>query len=175
MPSSPNFTLTLLRTPKQPPNFATFIVPLNLNKLDLRDYLWNAYGVPVRGVRSFIQQQKLRQDKPNAKRAAPRRWFRPRAIKKMMVEMDDPFVWPDEPTDFTAWEKETKDALDEDQKKKQDQAAPDYREKPSHERKSIAEQAKDILAGKDVWSTEATKPTWEDDGEEVEVEKDVKI
>lgn len=96
----PNFTLTLLRTPKLPPRFASFIVPLNLNKLDLRDYLYNCYGVRVLGVRSYIQQQKVRQDRPGEKRPAQRRWFRPRAIKKMMVELEKPFVWPDEPESF---------------------------------------------------------------------------
>ncbi|KAK0119423.1 hypothetical protein ONS95_010875 [Cadophora gregata] len=96
----PNFTLTLVRTPEQPPTFASFIVPLNLNKLDLRDYLWNAYGVQVRGVRSYIQQQKVRQDKPGAIRIKPRRWYRPRSIKKMLVEMESPFVWPEKPENF---------------------------------------------------------------------------
>jgi hypothetical protein len=100
----PNFTLTLLRTPTHPPTFASFIVPLNLNKLDLRDYLYNAYGISVRGVRSYIQMQKLRQDKPSAKRPHPRRWFRPRSIKKMMVEMDKPFVWPEEPTNLDLYD-----------------------------------------------------------------------
>jgi large subunit ribosomal protein L23 len=72
-------------------------VPLNLNKLDLRDYLWNGYGVRVKGVRSYIQQQKVRQDKPGAKRPAQRRWYRPRAIKRMMVELEEPFAWMEEP------------------------------------------------------------------------------
>jgi large subunit ribosomal protein L23 len=72
-------------------------VPLSLNKLDLRDYLYNVYGVSVRGVRSYIQMQKLRQDKPGERNPRPRKWFRPRSIKKMMVEMDAPFVWPQEP------------------------------------------------------------------------------
>jgi hypothetical protein len=95
---SPNFTLTLLRPPPgTPPSFASFLVPLNLNKLDLRDYLWNGYGVRVKGVRSYIQQQKVRQDKPGAKRPAQRRWYRPRAIKKMMVELEEPFAWREEP------------------------------------------------------------------------------
>lgn len=89
--------LTMIRNPKLPPTFASFIVPLNINKLDLRDYLWNAYGVPVIGVRSYIQLQKLRQDKPGAIRISPRKWFRPRSIKKMTVEMERPFVWPEEP------------------------------------------------------------------------------
>jgi large subunit ribosomal protein L23 len=97
---SPNFTLTLLRTPKLPPTFASFIVPLNTNKLDLRDYLYHCYGVRVLGVRSFVQQQKLRQDKPGAIRPSPRQWYRPRSIKKMLVELERPFAWPEEPEDF---------------------------------------------------------------------------
>lgn len=98
----PNFIVTLVRTPKQPPNFASFIVPLNLNKFDLRDYLYNGYGVRVKNVRSFIQQQKVRQDKPSAQRPAQRKWFRPRSIKKMMVELERPFDWPEVPQDFDA-------------------------------------------------------------------------
>lgn len=54
----------------------------------------------MRGVRSYVQMQKLRQDKPGARRPSPRRWFRPRSIKKMMVEMEQPFVWPEEPENY---------------------------------------------------------------------------
>lgn len=71
-------------------------MPLHLNKLDLRDYLYNVYGIEALNVRSFIQMQKLRQDRPNAIRTNPRRWFRPKSIKKMTVEMAAPFVWPPE-------------------------------------------------------------------------------
>lgn len=71
-----------------------------MNKLDLRDYLFHAYNIRVHSVRSFIQLQKIRQDKPNALRAKPRRWFRPRSIKKMMVEMERPFVWHEAPENF---------------------------------------------------------------------------
>lgn len=53
--------------------------------------------MPVVGVRSYIQLQKLRQDRPGAIRISPRKWFRPRSIKKMTVEMEKPFVWPEEP------------------------------------------------------------------------------
>jgi large subunit ribosomal protein L23 len=72
-------------------------VPLSLNKLDLRDYLFHCYGISVLGVRSFIQMQKLRQDKEGAKRPNPRQMFRPKSIKKMMVELERPFVWPKVP------------------------------------------------------------------------------
>jgi hypothetical protein len=41
--------------------------------------------------------QKLRQDKPGAPRPKPRKWFRPKSIKKMMVELERPFVWPEVP------------------------------------------------------------------------------
>jgi large subunit ribosomal protein L23 len=78
-------------------------VPLNLNKLDLRDYLYNAYGIEVRGVRSYIQQQKLTQGKPSAQRQVPRQWHRPRSIKRMTVEMVKPFVWPEEPKDLSEY------------------------------------------------------------------------
>ena len=99
----PNFEITLLRNPKLPPNFASFIVPLNFNKLDLRDYLWNGYGVYVKGVRSYVQMQKIVQSNPKEQKARPRNWFRPRSIKKMMVEMDKPFVWPEVPEDLSPY------------------------------------------------------------------------
>jgi len=44
--------------------------------------------------------QKIQQDKTGAQRPKPRKWFRPKSIKKMMVEMERPFVWPEEPKDF---------------------------------------------------------------------------
>ena len=78
-------------------------MPLNLNKLDLRDYLWNVYDIRVNSVRSYIQLQKMRQDKPGAKRPSPRKWYRPRSIKRMTVEMEQPFVWPEEPKDLDAY------------------------------------------------------------------------
>jgi len=94
----PDFVITFLRTPNLPPTFAKFVVPLTFNKLDLRDYLFHAYGVTVLRVRSYVEQQKVQ-----SKGKAARRWYRPRAVKKMTVEMDKPFVWPEEPTDFSAY------------------------------------------------------------------------
>ncbi|KZF23119.1 hypothetical protein L228DRAFT_281871 [Xylona heveae TC161] len=164
----PNFTLTLLRTPFLPPNYASFIVPLNLNKLDIRDYLFHAYGVKVVSVRSYVQQQRVRQDKPGSRMPAPRRWYRPRSIKKMTVEMDKPFVWPEEPEDFSSWEKERYDAAAKSQEKEQEKYRPDYAAKPTAERKSIAEQAQALLSGKEQW-----RPQWVDSGAPVEVEQDL--
>ncbi|KAL8907336.1 MAG: hypothetical protein Q9207_001454 [Kuettlingeria erythrocarpa] len=59
----PNFTLIFLRTPFAPPNYATFITPLNLNKFDIIDYLYHLYGVEVLSVRSYVQQSKVRRGK----------------------------------------------------------------------------------------------------------------
>ena len=89
-----------MRTPSLPPTFAKFKVPYSFNKLDLRDYLFNVYGVRALSVRSFIKYMPVRQDKPDQLRPKPRRWFRPRGKKYMTVEMDKPFVWPSPPTDF---------------------------------------------------------------------------
>ncbi|KAF7870037.1 hypothetical protein EAF04_004821 [Stromatinia cepivora] len=169
----PNFTITLLRTPNLPPSFASFIVPLNLNKLDMRDYLWNAYGIEVRAVRSYIQAQKLKEGKPGQKIPTPRKWFRPRSIKRMMVEMERPFVWPEEPKDFSAWDKEGLKKRQEHEEELQAEQYPDAKQKPSKERLSIAEQARKILQGKEKWAP--TRDTWMNVGEEVEVEQDVKV
>ena len=88
--------------PTAPPNFASFIVPLKLNKLDMRDYLWNVYGVSCTSVRSYIQMQKLRNDKKGAKRPVWKK-YRPRSIKKMLVELDKPFVFPKEMEDLSLY------------------------------------------------------------------------
>ncbi|KFY44092.1 hypothetical protein V495_03636 [Pseudogymnoascus sp. VKM F-4514 (FW-929)] len=167
----PNFTITLTRNkPQTPATHASFIVPLNLNKLDLRDYLFNVYNVRVLGVRSYIQQQKVRQDKPGARRPKQRKWYRPRAIKKMIVEMEHPFEWPEETTDLEAWDKKTYDAARDEQKADQESNQPTFKKQPSRERESIAEQASRLLDGTDAWKS---KDEWEDVGEEVEVEQDV--
>ncbi|KAM7204508.1 hypothetical protein V8F20_003624 [Naviculisporaceae sp. PSN 640] len=89
----PNHVITFIRPkPKQPPNLATFVVPLTFNKLDLRDYLFHAYKVRVTGVRSFINEKK-----PERKNGGRGPWYRPRSQKMMIAELVDPFVWPDPP------------------------------------------------------------------------------
>ncbi|KAI9679411.1 MAG: hypothetical protein M1817_005433 [Caeruleum heppii] len=174
----PNFTITLLRTPFLPPVFASFLVPLNLNKLDLRDYLHHAYGLRTRSIRSYVQQQRVQQDKTGARRPSPRRWFRPRSIKRMTVEMDRPFVWPEAPDDFSAWDKSTFDAIQDAQETERNSYKPDANQKPAADRDSIAEQARRLLRGEEKWRDRkdgrgVEKLVWEDVGEAVEVETDV--
>jgi large subunit ribosomal protein L23 len=69
-------------------------VPLQFNKLDLRDYLFHAYNVEVTSVRSFINQPTPRQKYGNFGK-----WYRPRSQKMMIAELVKPFVWPDPPAE----------------------------------------------------------------------------
>ena len=95
----PDFTITFIRTPFLPPRYASFWVPLNFNKLDIKDYLKRLYGVDVLKVRSYVEQQKVTREQPRGRDGyGPLR--RPMSRKKMTVELKDPFVWPEEPADF---------------------------------------------------------------------------
>lgn len=99
--NSPNFKIGLLRTSHLPPTLAQFIVPLNFTKLDMKDYLYKAYDIRTRSVRSYVVQQKVRRIKNlDEMRREP---YRPRAIKKMTVEMNTPFVYPDPPEDLSPY------------------------------------------------------------------------
>ncbi|KAF8543521.1 ribosomal protein L23-domain-containing protein [Trichophaea hybrida] len=93
----PSFTISLLRTPHLPPTIAQFIVPLKVNKLDLRDYLQHVYNVKALNVRSFITQQKIERHKPGYHST---HYCRPKSIKKMTVELMTPFLYPKEPKDL---------------------------------------------------------------------------
>ncbi|KAK3353066.1 hypothetical protein B0T25DRAFT_590766 [Lasiosphaeria hispida] len=72
----------------QPPNLATFSVPLTFNKFDIRDYLFHVYNVEVTAVRSFVNQRRLQ------KKFRIHAWYRPQAGKMMIAELVKPFVWP---------------------------------------------------------------------------------
>ncbi|KAF2842243.1 hypothetical protein M501DRAFT_998506 [Patellaria atrata CBS 101060] len=153
----PNHIITLLRSPRLPPTFARFIVPLTFNKLDLRDYLWHAYGVRALRVRSYVHQQKVRADKRFARLPKPRKWHRPRAVKRMTIEMDSPFVWPAEPEDYELWDKSKYDATKHAHEDMQNKTRPlRYAAKRPEERESIAVQAKRLLEGRDKWKEEST-------------------
>jgi hypothetical protein len=99
---SPNFAVTLVRTPKLPPKLARFCVPLDMNKLDFRDYLFHGYGVRAFNIKTYIRQRPVEvlYNFPKLKgRSVKPQWHRRRAIKFMTVEMDQPFVWPEPPTE----------------------------------------------------------------------------
>ncbi|KAL8642087.1 MAG: hypothetical protein Q9228_001197 [Teloschistes exilis] len=155
----PNFTLTLLRTPFAPPNYATFIVPLNTNKFDIKDYLYQLYGVEVISVRSYIKQAKVRQDKPSARLPKPNRWYRPRATKRMTIEMpaSAPFVWPSPPEDFKPWDKDMHETAVKEREAERKAVGPDAKRNPKGDGKTLREQAEELLSGKKAW-----RPGWVD-------------
>ncbi|KAK9455673.1 hypothetical protein V1511DRAFT_498405 [Dipodascopsis uninucleata] len=69
------------------PYKATFMVPSAFNKFDLRDYLYNIYGLAVKKVTSNLKFNK----------------YEYQTYKYMTVEMDEPFVYPDTPQDLSPW------------------------------------------------------------------------
>ena len=145
---------------------ASFIVPLSFNKLDLKDYLWHAYKIPVLSVRSYVLQQKVRPDKPGTVDPMPRKWYRERSTKRMIVEMGEgehggPFVWPDEIKDFAEWDKEQYDMIEEEQDFSQDALRRrQYGLVKKKDGATLAEQAKKLLEGKEAW-----KPSWVEFGQ----------
>lgn len=95
----PNIVITLKRNPRLEPYHAVFEVPLNLSKLDLRDYLWHLYGVKTLSIQSQVLPGRLRRlykvrDLP-ARRGPMKRT---RARKKMIVRLAKPFRYPRELT-----------------------------------------------------------------------------
>jgi ribosomal protein L23 len=95
----PNFSITLIRTPKYGPYFAHFEVPLWFNKLDMRNYLQNVYNVDVVHVRSAILQGKLERTTPT-KPSTQGRIYREKNRKRMTVQLVEPFEYPAPPEDY---------------------------------------------------------------------------
>jgi large subunit ribosomal protein L23 len=76
--------------------------------------------------------------------------------KRMTVELVEPFVWPEVIEDLSPWENETYWSSTKDQVEFQRTLQPEATIKPKEgHRKSIAEQAKELLEGRTQW-----KPTW---------------
>jgi hypothetical protein len=95
----PNIVISLRRNTKLEPFHAVFDVPLNLSKLDLRDYLWHLYGVKSISIRSSVLPgilQRKYKVPDQARRIGPMR--RTKARKKMIVQLAKPFRYPRELT-----------------------------------------------------------------------------
>ncbi|OCK86407.1 hypothetical protein K432DRAFT_376726 [Lepidopterella palustris CBS 459.81] len=166
----PRAVIALTHTPWLPPTQAKFVVPLSFNKLDLRDYLYHVYGVKTMNIRTYIQQQKVQEGKKGELLPGARQWHRPRAIKKMTVEMETPFVWPAQPENWDAWSKDIFSEVSKSYNQTQDQQIEDRKESQKKEADTLEQQAKDLLTGKKKW-----RPTWVDYGDEKEVERDIKL
>lgn len=148
--SSPNVCIALLRG--HVPNEARFRVPLWFSKLDLRDYLWHAYGVEIFSVRSYVKQSRVQSGKPNEIRPPLRRWHRPKATKFMTVTLARPFVWPDPPANFEAWSKKEVELGEKDNEEFNERTGNLSDTWINEERRvRMREQAEALLQGKAQW------------------------
>lgn len=129
-----------------------------MNKLDLKDYLYNLYAVETLHVRSYIIHGKVGRD------ARTNRLFRKSQKKKMTIEMKpgDNFVWPDAPADLAPWDKSLLDATRKEKEGLREgfsEQGQRLGEVPGGEKKSVREQARALLEGKARW-----RPSWEVNG-----------
>lgn len=72
----------------------------------MKDYLKRVYGVNLLHVRSYVQQQKVYREQVPSKgynSVRPGRLLRPMSKKKMTVELEKPFVWPEEVEDYSPY------------------------------------------------------------------------
>ena len=129
-----------------------------MNKLDLKDYLYNLYSVRTISIRSYIIHGKMRRDpRTNQKSRIAQK-------KKMTIEMaqGDSFVWPEEPKDMEPWDKTMQDRIAEVRKERMkgiDKSGRDLKQKGEDEKSRLRERAKALLSGKVRW-----KPGWEEGG-----------
>lgn len=88
----PQGRICLLRpNAKHTPYQAKFLVPKSMNRIDLRDYLWNIYGLRALNVTVQLMPAKWNRGAfDNARYRVPQ-------LKKMTVDMAEPFIWPDVP------------------------------------------------------------------------------
>ncbi|KAH6664774.1 hypothetical protein F5X68DRAFT_225552 [Plectosphaerella plurivora] len=146
----PAHVVTLLHKPHQPPNWAMFQVPLRFSKFDLRDYLWNLYGLEAKKIRSVVKISP-----PENSRRAP-------STKFMTIEMDQPFVWPEAPEDKEAWNQKMYQARERNQEKQWKQMMARSRghisttkeDAKSEARKSLRKQAEALLRGEKEWKND---------------------
>lgn len=106
-------------------------------------------------------QQKIVRDRESTGRgvssAGYGRLKRPMSKKRMTAELVEPFVWPEEIKDLSPWENESFWTSHKEQIAFQKTLQPESILRPNEKhRKSIAEQAKELLEGKAQW-----KPTWQ--------------
>lgn len=106
----PTNVFTLVRgSGSLPPNQAMFHVPLNTNKFDVRDYLYNLYGLVTTNVKVMIQQGELRRG-TTAQRKKDLHYMkklpmtRASSSKRVIITMDSPFIYPEHPKDPKALE-----------------------------------------------------------------------
>lgn len=82
------------------------------------------------------------------------RWYRPRATKKMTVEFSrasGPFIWPAEPTDFSAWSKNVYDTSEKEKEAEEKRMSPDAARLEKEDGAVLRTQAERLLRGEERW------------------------
>ena len=104
----PKARVILLRpNAKHTPYQAKFIVPKSFNKLDLRDYLYHVYGLRAFNITTQLLHSRYMRVGAFVGR------FRGPQIKKMTIEMEEPFIWPEAPApgEVDRWNAEVQEEL----------------------------------------------------------------
>lgn len=100
----PKARICLLRpNAKHTPYQAKFLVPRNFNKMDLRDYLWHVYGLRALNVTVQLLHARFERGPDDHAR------YRGPQYKKMTIDMEEPFIWPELPNDIVKRAKENYD------------------------------------------------------------------
>ncbi|RCI10355.1 hypothetical protein L249_4375 [Ophiocordyceps polyrhachis-furcata BCC 54312] len=162
----PTHVITMLRRDNSPLNEACFRVPLTFTKFDLRDYLWNLYGVEVRSVSSVVAQQGLQRRSRMSSSV-----YRPLSRKYMTVVLTKPFQWPDPPSNLEPWYNDMWKKREEAEEKRRTatEESNGYKKMSliskqpwSESRKQLASLAKRMLDGKEEWSNDVElDPRWD--------------
>ena len=76
---------------------------------------------------------------------------------------------------WNRWDKSTFDVAKKEREIIEAEYRPGFREQPTRERTSIAEQARSLLKGDSAWRSTPKGDQWENVGEEVEVETNVDV
>ena len=148
------------------PNEAQFHVPITFTKLDMRDYLWNLYGVEAVKVRSRVQGTPITRNTNKSNGV-----YRPMFNKYMVVTLREPFRYPSKPRNeeafaHTTWKmrKEMRDQQHEQQESFRDGKPPAWSEKDvTKQRKALREHAQRLLDGKEEWHNGLKlDPKWDD-------------
>ncbi|RPA87118.1 hypothetical protein BJ508DRAFT_357569 [Ascobolus immersus RN42] len=149
----PKFTIAMLRTEGLAPNYAHFQVPLNITKLDMKDYLYHLYNTEVVSIRSYVLGVPR---SPKHIRGPVE--LNKRFKKRMIVELKSPFVYPEEIKDKTPWDSELYDAAYENEKAKYKLDFSRGRELDEGRRSKIIDAAKEVLVQKGLKKTVAKAP-----------------
>ncbi|KAJ2373058.1 mitochondrial 54S ribosomal protein YmL41 [Coemansia sp. RSA 2607] len=86
----PNIVFKIIPDARLAKNQAAFRVPLNINKLDIKDYLTHVYNVTVTDVRTTVFPGKLAVNRYSGQKERSSR------IKKAIVTMKEEFEYPKE-------------------------------------------------------------------------------